>query len=1339
MRRGALPTGPTSVPLPAAVLFADVTGFTATTEELAQRGPEGAELVTDYIERVFTPLLDAIAARGGDVLGFAGDSITALWPVSDEVDLAAAVAQAASGALEMQEQIRALDEPTGPVLLTVAVGAGDGFLLQLGGHRDRWRYLVSGPAMHQVEETHRHAAPGEVIVSDQAATEGGPRLEWTGRGRDDNLLEAVREPAALVVDRPSAPQSPVLLESYIAEPVLDGFDGGELRIITAIFVQLLGLDVTVERDRDALDGAVKAIQRVLDRYAGSFLRLAADDKGLTVAAAFGLPPHAYEEDAARASQAALEVEAELRAMRIEYGIGIATGPAYCGTYGTDVHREFTAMGSVMNLAARLMQTAPNAISVDDATKRATHGRIRFSEQSPVEVKGFDAPVAVFRPLWEEDLTQRSLAVLAEHARARIVGRDAELGVLGGQLEQLQTGSSSAVVLEGEPGIGKSIMLADVIARSGDTGVQALFGTGDAVERNTPYHVWNPVFERLLDIEEVVDAAARRTQVLKRLEEWPEAVRLAPLLNAIVDVGFPDNDTTRALTGGARRDGIHDLAIALLRQAAAAAPILLVIDDVHWMDSASWELLRRVRRNVDPLLLVVAGWPSERSKELTELLAEPDATLVPVGPLSAEQTIDLVREKLGVREIPDRIAALIDERAEGHPYFAEEIAYTLREEGAIEVEGDRATLRVDVDRAAGFDVPDTIHGVITSRLSRLRPDESRTLKVASVLGARFNPEVLRTVHPDHPGPSELQDQLEHLEELGLISIEPDGSAAFRHSIIHSVAYDMTERRRSLHESVATWYETRHGSEDWAFSVIAYHWEGADQPERALPYLERAGSSALEQGASPEAEHFFLRVIDIGGPQEVEVGRSAHWWTQLGQARAEMGELIGAEEAYYRALDRLDVPVPRSTPGRLVRLIWEAIVQVGHLMSLSTTIKDSPEAVRTAQVARVCSLIGELYYFTADQIGFPLLNLMSINRAERSGRQGSAGLGYSSLSYLVGVMRLRSLEARYHERARYGEAAAEQAAEGARWIVPLGPAHRVAAANSHASYMMGYSRWDETFPTIDEGIETARKLRDFYTLEIGLTLRAVGYLVVAPLDDAAADVAEVLDSSRERSNVQHEAWALGLQSLIELRRGDTAAALRASDAAEPLVAPDAPPGGFVDPTTAPTFHASRAATLCRFGDVDPALTHIERALDALAIGPVFANLPAYQAVMESLFSLQEAPAVDHARHRKLMRRSLGMLRLFAILFPFAEPTHRLYRGRYLMTRGRRGKARRVWHRGLRHAIGTGQVWDEARLRVWLAQSSPVGDPERQNHLDGAGSLFERLGATYELDRLEALSTD
>jgi class 3 adenylate cyclase/tetratricopeptide (TPR) repeat protein len=1331
LRRGALPTRPTAQPLRAAVLFADVTGFTATTEALATRGPEGAELVTDYIERVFTPLLDTIATHGGDVLGFAGDSITSIWRADEDVDLVERIALAASCALQMEERVGGMREPSGPVQLTVAVAAGEGSMLQLGGHRDRWKYVVSGPAFLQVERAHHRANPGEVIVSDEATERAGSRLQWTPRGPDDNLLVALVGSPSLPPATNATIEASALIEAYVPEPVLGGFDRGELRIVSAMFIKLPGLDVTLERDRDALNGAVTAIQHALDRYAGSFLRLAADDKGLGIAAAFGLPPHAYEEDAARAAQTALEIEGELRAMRIEYGVGIATGPAYCGTYGSHVHREFTPMGSVMNIAARLMQASQNAITTDEATMRATHGRIRFSELPPVEAKGIDTPVTAFRPLWEEDLTRRSLAVLAEHARVRIVGRQAELGMLGDQLDRLRAGSSSAVVLEGEPGIGKSILLADLIARAADSGVQALFGTGDAVERNTPYHAWNPVFERLLDLEEVVDSGARQTQVLKRLQEWPDGVQLAPLLNALVDVGFAENDTTRALTGGARRDGIHDLAIALLAGAAAAAPVLLVIDDVHWMDSASWELLRRVRRNVHPLMLVTASWPSERSAELTELVAEPDATLVPVGPLPPDQAVDLVADKLGVRELPPQLATLINEKAEGHPYFAEEIAYTLRDEGAIEIEGDRATLRVDVDPDSAFDVPDTIHGVITSRLSRLAPDEGRTLKVASVIGPRFNPDVLRIVHPDHPSPSGVQDQLTHLAELGLITIEPDGSAAFKHSIIWSVAYDMSERRRSIHESVAAWYEANHGSEDWAFSVIAHHWEGAEQPSRALPYLERAGSSALDQGASQDAEHFFLRVIEIGSRQEVEAGRIAHWWTQLGQARAEMGELIGAEEAYYQALDRLGVPVPRSTVPRLVRLFWESLIQIGHLMSLSRTIKDPTEAVRTAQAARVCSLIGELYYFTADQVGFPLLNLMSINRAERSGRHASAGLGYSSLSYLVGVMRLHWLEARYHEQARYGEATAGEAAADVQWIVPLGPAHRVAAANSHASYLMGFSHWDDAFRALDEGIEAARKLRDFYTLEIGQTLRAVGSLLVSPLADAASDVADVLASARERSNVQHEAWALGLQGVVDLRRGDAEAALRAGDAARPLVNDELDPGSFIDPTTVPIYHGVRSVARSRVGDVDEALDGVERTLDALGLAPVFANIPAYQTALEAVFSLREAAGVDQARLAKLTRRALRMLHRFAILFPFAKPTYALYRGRYHLERGRRGRARRLFRRGLRRALASGQSWDEARLHRWMAETSPPDG--RREDLAAATLLFERLGGSDDLEGL------
>ena len=473
-----------------ALLLADISGFTAITERLAERGPGGAEELRLLLDGAFQPLLELIAGTGGDVLKFAGDALLACWPAPPgdpgQRGLAAAAAEAAGCAHAMQAALgRYAAAERLPLALRIGVGAGEVVVLDVGGERERRELLVAGAAVPQTTDAAGQAMPGQVRLSEAAMRLLARDLDGQARHRAPRAAPVPTASAAL-----AAPYLPrAMLTSMVAghEEWL-----AELRQITVVFANLPDLDY-----RAGLDEAqevMAALQGALYRYEGSINKLSVDEKGTTLVAALGLPPLAHEDDPARGVQAAVAMCQALAASGRRVAAGVTTGRAFCGTVGSRWRREYTMLGGVVNLAARLMQEAGEGVLCDAATAQAARAAMAFEALPPVRVKGRADPVPVYRP--GRPGAGRPGQGPEPVARAPLVGREDERARLAGALGRLTAGGdgrTQVLVLEGEAGAGKSRLVAELVDQALAAGVPVLDGAGDAVERNTPWHPWRELF------------------------------------------------------------------------------------------------------------------------------------------------------------------------------------------------------------------------------------------------------------------------------------------------------------------------------------------------------------------------------------------------------------------------------------------------------------------------------------------------------------------------------------------------------------------------------------------------------------------------------------------------------------------------------------------------------------------------------------------------------------------------------------------------------------------------------------------------------------------------------
>ena len=913
-------TAPFSEHFPAAVLFADISGFTALTEHLAQQGPAGAEILTRELNTYFGRLIDLITTHGGDVIKFAGDALTAVWPVviASHLDaLSFAAQQAAACTLAIQAALQDYQTTDGHTLaVRMGLGAGDIALMHVGGVYGRWEFVITGSPLSQVSQAQAHAQPGEVIVSPEAWT--FLQSHCIGQRMLDDYVRL--EAMETKLDQPVA-TSPVLpaevetaLHAYIPGAILSRLAAGqsgwlaELRRVTVLFINLP--DLTYSTSLDQAQTVMQTLQTALYRYEGSLNHIGVDDKGPMLLAALGLPPLAHEDDAARGVQAALAMQTALRDLGWRYAIGITTGRAFCGSVGNAARREYTMMGDVVNLAARLMQAAagtkdegpktkgarsnednqtsslvlgPWSILCDEATYQAAQSQIAFESLPPIKVKGKAHPISIYRPSATAPFAAQTRT---PKPQTQIVGRAAERMILADELQNLQRGHSGVVIIEGEAGIGKSRLLAEALAQARAMNVPCLVGAGDAIEKSSTYHAWKPIFRDLLDLAEGLDSQAAYQALQARLTVLsPTLAEQSPLLSAVLPFEFPDNDLTRPWQSQARAERTRALLAEILARTHASAALLLVLEDAHWLDSASWALLAEVRRAVQPLLLLLAARPPSTAQAATtaeslpteyqQLLADPGTQMLKLVALPAEDILQLVCQQLGVAVLPEVVANFIQEKAEGHPFFSEELALALRDAGLIELVNGQCRLAAGVTDLHALAFPDTLQGVITSRIDRLTPPQQLALKVASVIGRVFAFRILREVHPieeDKPALPVYFQTLERLDLTPLESPEPDLTYIFKHVITQEVAYNLMafSQRRQLHQAVAEWYERAHSGELAPFfPILAHHWRMVADDQRAEPaivskaieYLHKAGEQAVHRSANVEAINHLNMALEL----------------------------------------------------------------------------------------------------------------------------------------------------------------------------------------------------------------------------------------------------------------------------------------------------------------------------------------------------------------------------------------------------------------------------------------------------------------------------------------------
>lgn len=678
-RRQALATGD-ALPVDAtgSVLLADISGFTPLTEALVVGlGPRrGAEELTKLLNTVYTGLVSRVHHFGGSVVCFIGDALISWF--SDDLGV-----RALACGLQMQramKQFQAIAAPQGgrvSLAMKAAVAAGPVHRFLIGDPEIQLLDVLAGATVDRLAEAEHLAERGEVIASPEVARKVSGQLligAWRGRFGVVEGLRANVEPAPWP-DHLSGDLTSERLRPYLLRPVHERVGGGqgeflaELRPVSVLFLRFTGIDYDAdEAAGEKLDAFTTWVQGVAGRYGAYVLLLTTADKGSHLYVVFGAL-EAHEDDRQRAVAAAMALRVPPSELSFISGvrIGVSHGRARVGAYGGESRRTYGALGGAVNLAARLMEAAPvGEIRCSESVYEFAKTQWAFDALPAVELKGMDRPQPVYRPRGREET-----GTIGDERD--LIGRRAELEIIEKALKGAQAGPRRVLLMDGEAGIGKSRLVEEVRRLACEREFACLLGATDSIEQHTPYRAWRGLLLAFFDLDAGTDPSDQRGRVLERVAAIdPAYVDRAPLLNDILGLDLPESHVTSGYDPEVRQESLAALVGELLVHRTIVRPVVLIVEDAHWLDSLSWELVLSVARTLAnrPVLFVLTHRPYAEvvPTQYAALSAMGGVERLPLGSLPPEETVALAAARLGLKAsaLPEAVVSLLTERAGREP-------------------------------------------------------------------------------------------------------------------------------------------------------------------------------------------------------------------------------------------------------------------------------------------------------------------------------------------------------------------------------------------------------------------------------------------------------------------------------------------------------------------------------------------------------------------------------------------------------------------------------------------------------------------------------------------------
>jgi class 3 adenylate cyclase len=704
----------------------------------------------------------------------------------------------------------------------------------------------------------------EIIEAKQLAIDENDRiLVWIG---DTDSAEALKQTTAPSTPKPTAspptehePEPLSYTPPHLAEKILTSRSAleGERKQVTVLFCDLANSTAIAERIgpenmHTLLNRFFELALDEVHRYEGTINQFLGDG----FMALFGAPI-SHEDHARRAVLTAIALQRTLKEADLgePYGVectfrtGLNSGLVVVGSIGDNLRMDYSAIGDTTNLASRLQGIAePGTILVSESTSRLVEGYVRLEALGPIEVKGKTEPVTPYKVIGT--LPRRSPVVSrGERTLSEFVGREREIANLEELLAQVEAGQGQVVGVVAEAGGGKSRLLYEFRRRLEGKRVTYLEGRCLSYGSSTPYHPIIDLMRNNCGIAETDSPEAITEKVRFALREvGMDAEESSPYLFQLLGVQ-EGTESIAVLTPEAIRTRTFDTLKQMSLKGSQQQPLIFEVENLHWIDKTSEDYLASLVESIvgTPILLLTSYRPGYRPSWLDKSFA----TQIALRHLPPQDGLTVVHSVLHGVKLPDHVEQMIVEKAEGNPFFLEELTRAVLEHADFEI---------------AVTVPDTIQGVLSARIDRLPEASKRLLQTASVLGREFSPTLLKAIWE---GTDTLEPHLLELKRLEFL-YERTGAEeplyVFRHALTQEVAYEslLTVRRQGLHATAGHAMEQLY--HNWLtehYEELAYHFMQGAAWEKAFVYLTRSGEKARQAFANQEAIIFYTQAIEVSG--------------------------------------------------------------------------------------------------------------------------------------------------------------------------------------------------------------------------------------------------------------------------------------------------------------------------------------------------------------------------------------------------------------------------------------------------------------------------------------------
>ncbi len=1134
--------------LDAATLFTDISGFTVMTETLAEEGPRGAEELNRTLLMTFTPMINAIHMAGGSVCHFHGDAMSVYF-VDDD-------GQASRRAVACGRFLQSLMLPTGRFNLTMKVGVGYGRCLEMvvGDSAKSLEFVLAGTAVNEAVAAQNQAEAGQVIASRAVLEKAG----WTSSTPFREVTEIVPVPSASppfywnafqpeVITR-LAEIAPRFIHPNLFERLEDENNQfvAEHRPVTSLFVQFMGIDYDAADAPEKLQEYYEWARQIVARYGGDNSRLnrvLTGDKGSQLHILFGAPVAPNSPD--QALRCALALQRERPDFISEQRIGLAAGQGFACAVGSQNRREYTAIGRVINLSARLAMLCPNgAVLTNEATANLVQSAIQFEQLPATPVKGFYKPIPLYKATGEKTASQQ-LQVRFDQWQRPPPGRDIELGVLLEKMDDAIQGQGQLVALTGEPGSGQSQLLAVAVRYWLEMNGTGFMGIAQRQQSDVPFAPWSSVWRDFLGITgdmnllEQMTAVSDRLQTLnpditkQEIQTWGDILGLSKVF------GNVSTDISNTV--------VFDFAQQYLIQTAHERPLLIVIEDIHFADQFSLDLLDQLIPKIkkQKILFIVTFRPhaSFAFRSLNRSLV----THIRLDDLSTERARQLVKQILGTEQ---QLPVVVEQRlgmqdragrtSPVNPLFLADLLNLMLSEGILTM-GGNGRLHIDALKLAQARVPDSIYAFSLAQLDHLSASSRSLLQAAAVIGREFDLQTLAAINLNATK-AEIAPFLADLEAQGLIRLtqeEATPTYIFLRALTHNAVYQSLPyaRRQSLHASIADWLLAQNKENPAPiYPILAYHYGQTDRHEDGLRFALMAAKDADGRYANKEAAELYeLALTHIAA-----LGESEHWQTaaQIYIRRTKVLRRMGQfKQAMLTAADGLKLALVQTDPQMtkvetlpFYTLMGEMRLAQGRhadVLDLTEHVVNSSQNRDADVLAHAHILNGLAKNGLVDYAG----TMVEVNQAEEVCR-----LTQNS-HRLVDVSVVKSVAYHDHARLEKALAAAQEAVQLVRQnnhAIQLG-----VALNLLSQVHLRRGEPEEGLTAVNEAIQATHNLSRNLWARL-LTQRAAIYLYLGQLDPVYADLQDAARLLEEMEDILGKIHLHLIWCQFNLSRGDSRAA-------------------------------------------------------------------------------------------------------------------------------------------------------------------------------------------------------